>query len=154
MQVHVLDTNILSDLEARNKRVVAQFVQHIQSEGRVAITDVNIIERLRGWQSMIDKTPDGDLKSLAKHYRRLGQVARSLCHFRVIHVTESALRGVDDIQKEVEQMRLTGENRPDDRDMLIVSIMREHPSFVLVTHNTRHFLPFLRTHQVKDWPSR
>jgi predicted nucleic acid-binding protein len=147
--IYVLDTDILTDLEYRRANVVRRFTECLHL-GRVATTDVNILERLRGWQLKIQQTKSR--VELARYYQFLGKAAKFLSLFDVLHVTESCLEQATLLRDKVKKLKLRGEEKPGDRDLLMACIVIEHSDTILVTHNIRHFVEILPETRLIDWP--
>lgn len=148
MTTFVLDTDILTDLEYRKADVTRQFTEHLKL-GRMAVTDVNILERLRGLELKIQQTKSRT--ELARYYQNLGKAAKFLTLFTVVHVTETALEQTALLKARVRKLKLRGEAKPGDRDLLIACIILEQVDTVLVTHNTKHFVEFLPPSKLLDW---
>jgi len=149
MSIHLVDTDILTDLEYGNANVVRQFLR-CKATSTVAVTDVNILEKLRGWEMKISQAKDR--VHLARCYKSLGMSAKFLSHFEVVHVTESALHRCVGLKVEMKRLKVRGTEKPGPRDLLLASMILENAETVLVTHNVSHFRFVLPTDRIIDWP--
>lgn len=120
MSLYILDTDILTDLEFGKANVVREYQAHRTSVG---ITEVNIQEKLRGWYDKLG--PKNTIETQSRYYGKLGNAARFLSTFKVLHVTEAALRK---------------------------AVILENPGTILVTHNQRHYVHTLPVDRRVDWP--
>ncbi len=140
---HVLDTDILSDLQIGNQSVVAK----LESVGgsRVATTIVSAYEQLRGRFDMIGKAEQGREKGkLPEAYRRLRETIDFFKGVPVLDYTDEAERIHDELRKGgITPQKVKA------HDLQAGSIALSLGA-TLVTRNRRHYaqIPKLQT---EDW---
>jgi tRNA(fMet)-specific endonuclease VapC len=88
MSLYILDTDILTLLEAGNPVVGQRFLQ--QQREDVAVTVLSVEEQLSGWYSQVRKAKRPERLEWA--YRRLTDTVNFLAHLRILTYDQAAMQ--------------------------------------------------------------
>ena len=137
MSLFVLDSDILSMLQAGNPIVQARVGEHDPSE--IAITVITVDEQLRGWFTDLRRAKKPP--QIARAYDRLARSVAYLSRTRILSFSETAIATFERLRKSKLNV---GAN-----DLRIAAIAMEYQAPV-VTRNSRDFkcIPGLL---VDDW---
>jgi tRNA(fMet)-specific endonuclease VapC len=126
MSLYVLDTDILTLLQAGDPVVIRNLASH--AADRVAITVISVEEQLSGWYTQIRRAKRRDV--LAKVYQRLATNVEHLAGTPVLSFTEPAILRYEQLKAHPLNVRKM--------DLRIAAVVLENNG-VLVTRNLRDF---------------
>ncbi len=137
MSLYILDTDILTLLEAGHPVVGQRFLQQRLED--VAVTVLSVEEQLSGWYSQVRKAKRPERLEWA--YRRLTDTVTFLTHLRILTYDQAAMQRYEQLHKRKIKIGRT--------DLRIAATVLENGA-ILVTRNARDFgrVPNL---QIEDW---
>ncbi len=137
MSLYILDTDILTLLEAGHPVVGQRFLQQWRED--VAVTVLSVEEQLSGWYTQVRKAKRPE--KLAWAYRRLTDTVSFLAHLRILTYDQTAMQRYEELRKRKIKIGRT--------DLRIAAVVLELGA-ILVTRNARDFgrVPKL---SIEDW---
>lgn len=137
MSLYVLDSDILSLLQAGNPQVVARVANC--ARGELATTVITVEEQLRGWFSLVRRAKKSAQVSFA--YDQLARSVSDLSKTVILSFSETAITTFSRLRKA--KLGVSG------NDLRIAAIVLEYKA-TLITRNVRDFelIPGLA---IEDW---